>query len=334
MRWFVGAGLVVAMLAFGFCVYEAAGLLRSERNPVHRPTEVSAPALPGTMYLVQSGAIYRFQKGTFTQITSESGWMQPGTAPNNQLVAVRREANYSDLYLLTTGGRTVSQLTHDESRVVESNHWAFYPRFSPDGRTLFYDFDPKDIYSTYRADLAIFASPLEPGSRALLWTHPNPYTGGDVSPVPLRTGGLIYTRYSIDDRSRVHSQIWIQRRPGSPGLALTASDLGCAQPALSPDQTLLAMVCNKGSSQSSDLEVATLDLESLTLGAPTTLVGDELLASPAFSPDGKTIAFLAPTAPGGHFQLWTVAASGAPSPRTITASLGFDSSSAPVWLAG
>src|SRR5438128_1269633 len=173
MRWLAGLGLVVAMFAFGLGVYQAAGFLRAERNAVHKPTEVSAPSLPGTIYLVQSGAIYRLQKGSFTQVTSESGWMQPSSAPNNELVGVRRQGNYSDLYVLTTEGRPVAQLTHDASRTVESNHWVFYPRFSPDGKTVFYDFDPKDIYGSYRIDFTIFASRIDPSSRAVVWTQPN-----------------------------------------------------------------------------------------------------------------------------------------------------------------
>ena len=56
--------------------------------------------------------------------------------------------------------------------------------------------------------------------------------------------------------------------------------------------------------------VAALDLPSLSLGSPATLVSGQLVASPAFSPDSKTIAFLAPTASDGNFQLWTVGSSG------------------------
>jgi hypothetical protein len=80
--------------------------------------------------------------------------------------------------------------------------------------------------------------------------------------------------------------------------------------------------------------VAPFDPDALTVGAPSTLVGDKLVASPAFSPDAKTIAFLAPAGPGGHFQLWTVAASGRPAPTSITSKLGFDSTSAPVRVEG
>lgn len=40
-------------------------------------------------------------------------------------------------------------------------------------------------------------------------------TGGKVDPLPLRDGGLIYTRYSVDDKSQVHSQVWFVAHPGS-----------------------------------------------------------------------------------------------------------------------
>ncbi|HSS61203.1 MAG TPA: hypothetical protein VLK30_07090 [Candidatus Limnocylindrales bacterium] len=336
MRWLLGTVLVLAMLAFGIGVYHAAGYLKGGRAVVHRPTEVTAPALPGTMYLVQAGAIYRFHHGSFAQVTADDGWMQPAPAPGgNKLVAVRRHDNYSDLYLLSTYGRTSTQLTHNEvpGPAVESNHWAFYPRFSADGSTLFYDYDPKDPYNDYRVDLAILATPPKPSARgAVQWTDPNQYTGGDVNPVPLQGGGLLYTRYSIDDKFQVRAQVWVQLRAGSAGLALTAPELGCGQAALSPDGKLIAMVCTRGSNQSADLDVATFDAATLTLGSPATLVSGQLLASPTFSPDGKTVAYLAPSSPGGAFQLWTVNSSGPASVRDITTDLGLDSTSAPVWL--
>ena len=114
MRWTIATGLVVLMLAFGVGVFHAAELMRSNRNLVHRPNEVSAPTLPGTMYLVQGGAIFRFQRGSFTQVTSADGWMQPAITPDGSgLVAVRRSTSYSDLFLLTTTGKRIAQLTHN-----------------------------------------------------------------------------------------------------------------------------------------------------------------------------------------------------------------------------
>src|SRR5439155_27365168 len=105
LRWAIVAALVVAMLAFGLGGYHTAGVLKAGGKVVHRPIEGSAPPLPGTMYVVQGGAIFRFQHGSFTQVTAEDGWMQPAAGPgDNQLVAGRRQTNACDPFMLTTGG--------------------------------------------------------------------------------------------------------------------------------------------------------------------------------------------------------------------------------------
>jgi Tol biopolymer transport system component len=334
-RSVVVAGLAVAMLVFGFGVYQATGFLKADRTAVHRPSEITAPAQPGTMYLVQGGALYRFRQGSFTRITSENGWMQPAMSPDgNQLVVVQRGMNSSDLFLMGTTSRAIAQLTHNiASSLPEYNHWAFYPRFSPDGSTLFYDYDPKDSYNSYQVDLAIFASPTANWRSSIQWSIPHPNTGGDVGPVPVR-GGLLYTKFWLDDQCAVHPQIWLQARPRSQGVALTPKDVNCAQPAVSPDQKSLAMICTRGQTQSTELDVGTFDAGAATLGALTTLVKGELVASPAFSPDGKTIAYLAPVIAGHAFQLWTVGSSGSHAARALTTDLGLDSSSPPLWVSG
>ncbi|HEY1420222.1 MAG TPA: hypothetical protein VGG90_05880 [Candidatus Dormibacteraeota bacterium] len=327
--------LTVAMLGFGVGVYHAAGYLRGTRAPVVRPSQTSGPRLPGVIYVAQAGALYRYQDGSFTQMTSESGWTQPAASPDgSQLAVVRRYENWSDLYLMTRSGKTISHLISGYSSQVEGNHWIFYPRFSPDGSRIFFDFDPKDPYNSYRVDLAVFSAPPGAGSASWgQWTYPNDYTGGDVNPVPLRSGGLVFTRYSFDDQSKLHSQLWLQERPGSAGVALTDPSLDCGQPAVSADQTQMAMICRKGLTQTAELDVASFDASALKLGQPTALVGGQLVASPAFSPDGRTVAYLAPATAGGMFQLWTVPSAGTPTAKEITANVALDSSSAPVWLA-
>lgn len=336
VRGLVSAVLVVAMSAFGVGVYHAAGYLKAGRLQVQRPSQTTGPSLPGTIFVVQGGAIYRYQDGRFTQITSEAGWMQPAADPTgSRLVAVRRQANVSDLFLLQLNGRPGAGLTHDTAPTVEDNHWAFYPRFSPDGSQIFYDYDPKDPYNSYRVDLAIFASPVDPtAAGSVRWTYPNQYTGGDVNPVPLRGGGLIYTKFSIDDQSKVHSQVWYQARPGSAGTPLTDPADDCLQPAVSFDERELAMVCTHGQPQEAELTMAGFDRTTLSLGPATVLARGQLAASPAFAPDGKTIAYLAPSTPRGGFQLWTVSAvqSTAPAPMAISSNLDLDAMSAPVWV--
>jgi Tol biopolymer transport system component len=334
----VSGALILAMCAFGFGVYVVAGHLRGGRSGVVRPTSTTAPALPGTIYLTQEGAIYRFQRGGFRQITGDDGWMQPAASPDgSELVAVKRSLNRSDLYLLGPTGRQEEQLTHDGSSQVELNHWAFWPRFGRDGSSVFFSYDPKDPYNSYRVDLAIFSTPADPSGQSLTqWTSPKPYTGGDVTPIPLRDGDLLYTKFSIDVQSKVHSQVWLQSQPGGVGVGLTPMADDCGQPAVSPDEKWLAMVCRHGGLASTDLEVAALDVSASSIGSPSVVVHGQLMASPTFSPDGTLLAYLAPTTAIGPFQLWTaqVTASSKPSPpREITTDLDLDASSAPIWMA-
>jgi Tol biopolymer transport system component len=324
------------MSIFGAGVFHAAGHLKTGRPHVQRPTQTTGPTLAGTIYVVQGGAIYRFQRGGFHQITPEEGWMQPAADPaGTRMVAVRRQSNVSELYVLERNGRTWTQLTRNGSSQVELNHWSFYPRFSADGSQIFYDHDPKDPYNSYRLDLAIFSRPVDPSSgRSVQWTYPNPYTGGDVNPVPLTDGGLVYTRFSIDLQSKVHSQIWLQSRPGSEGVALTDAEADCLQPALTGDGHTLAMVCTNGQPLSAQLVVAPFYPATMSLGPAAVLVKGQLVASPSFSPDGKTVAYLSPAVPGGGFQLWTipVTQATAPAPRQVSTGLDLDATSAPVWV--
>src|SRR5437660_12819559 len=95
--------------------------------------------------------------------------MQPASGPSGQLVVVRRQNNFSDLYLLSTSGRKLGQLTHDGSSASgESNHWSVYPRFTPDAGTCFFASDQKDRYNSYLVDLAIYAVEESSGS-AVQW---------------------------------------------------------------------------------------------------------------------------------------------------------------------
>ena len=335
MKALTYVALLVAMAAFGFGVYRVAGVLKTDHGRLVKPSATTAQALPGTMYLAQQGAIYRFKAGAFTQITDAAGWSQPAVSPDGtQLVAVRRYLNYSDLYVLNSNGRVVRQLTHHQSSQVEYNHWSFYPRFSADGTQVFYSYDNKDRYASYLVDLAIFALDGGGSGGVVQWTVPNDYTGGDADPVPLKKGGLIYTKFSIDDKSQVHSQVWIVTRPGLPGTALTQPDENCAQPAVSPDESMIAMVCRHTDLQSTQLVVVALDQSSFTVGPETLLARGQLAAAPVFSPDGKTIAFMAQVQAGEPFQLWIVPAAASASPsaaRPITQNLGLDSSAALAW---
>lgn len=326
---------VLAMVVFGFGVYTTLGLTRSSviRHPTPPPPPAppsAAPAftLPGSIYLVQNGGLYRYQGGGFTQLGAAAGWSQPAAAPDgSHLVAVKRGGNVSDLFQLGLDGSVQKQLTRNASRIVEVNQWAFYPRYSPDGSELFYSTDRPKTYD-FRVDLAVWAMPAA-GGAGREWTSPQFYSGGDVQPLPLRGGGLIYTKYTVDDAGDSVSQLILSTRPMDRGIALTQPDDHCEQPALSRDGTQLAMVCVTGSRLA---QVVVAPFDGHQLGERTVLVDGTLAAAPTWAPDGSGVVYFAPGKgdPGGGFQLWW-AAMNAPA-RQLTTGLSFDALSPPVWL--
>ncbi len=348
MRFAGIVALLLAWLCAALGVYFYLDSKKGRPAPAHAAVSgTRGLALPGTMYLAQQGRLYSFKGGVFKQLTPAQGWTSPALSPDrSRLVAVRREFNYSDIYLLGLDGHVIAQLTHNQNGTVELNHWAFYPRFSADGTSVFYSYDPKDPRNTYRVDLAVYSQTVAGGTRRA-WTVPNFYTGGDTTPIPLPNAGLIYTKYSIDDQGAVHSQVWIQARALSAGIGLTNAADDCGQPNLSQDGGKVVMVCTHGG-QTTSLVMAPLNLSDYSLGSPVTLLDNGQAASPAFSPDGQTVAYFASAQPGGPLQLWTVPVSrNAPSPATssqpatpttasgppvqVTSNLTFDSTAAPAW---
>jgi Tol biopolymer transport system component len=327
------AVIVVAMIAFGVGVYLLLAHSKSKAGEAAgAPTGEHGIVLPGTLYLAQQGKLYSYAGGAFTKLSAGPGaWMQPAlTADRSQLVAVNRGGQSSDLYLLGLDGRAVKQLTRNRrsSSSLDLNHWAFYPRATSDGHILYSYDSPK---AGFLVDLAVWQIPLGgTQAQAIRRTTPNDYTGGDVSPNALASGGLLYAKYSIDGTGSVYSQVWLQLGQRTAGKELTQPTDNCAEPSLSPDGTSVAMICTAGQ-QSARLKVATFDGQQL--GTPVTLAGGQI-ASPAWSPDGTQLAFFAPGQAQGHFQLWTVAIpkGGRPgTPRQITTNLDFDATSAPAW---
>ena len=301
------------MFAFGSGVYLYLGTLKSKVVKQHAllPT-VTKPkfVLPGTMIVVQDGRLFKLSAGNFTEIGPSGDWSQPALTPDHsRLIAVLRSGFSSDLYALDLDGHIVKRLTKDDARIIDANHWAFYPRVSPDGTTLFYGFDSPKANGV---DLSVWSMPLNGLQRqARRWTDPYWYTGGDVSPIPLATGGLLFVRHSIDPSTAVHSQIYLQSRPLAIARALTSAADDCSQPALSPDGTQIAMICT-GGKQTARLEVASFN--GSALGPARVLLDGGLYASPGWPPDGTALAYFAPSGAAGHFELWWLPLPVAPTP--------------------
>jgi len=282
------------------------------QKPTQAPPRPNAFVLPGTLYFAQAGAIYSYNAGRFHQLTAEDGWMQPSMTPDgNTLMTVKRGQFYSDVWALTKFGTVEGKLTDNAGHGrcygdTGANQWSFYPRLSADQKTIWMSYDgPKFVclgFDDYNVNLSIWALPFgAPIDQGRSWTTPNDYTGGDVQPLPLPSGAIIYTKFSYDsDLNRV-GQLWYTNRPGSAGRALTSTADDCMEPSLSPDGHEIAMICTYGK-QVSHLVIAPFD--GSNLGALAAVVTDQLVAQPTWAPDGSGIAYLAPSAPDGPFQLW------------------------------
>lgn len=310
-------GLAVLMVATGVGSYMYLGGHQSKvaaapEKPTQATPRTNAVVLPGTLYFAQAGALYSLNAGRFHQLTTEDGWMQPTLSPDgNTLITVKRSEFFSDVWALTRFGGVEGRLTDNAGHGrcysdTAANQWAFYPRLSADQKTIWLSSDaPKLVcrgFLDYNVNLSIWAVPFGAAiGQGRVWSTPNDYTGGDAQPLPLPSGAIIYTKFTYDSDGNRVGQLWYTSRAGSAGKALTTTGDDCMEPALSPDGHEIAMICTYGK-QVSHLVIAPFD--GSNLGALTGVVTDQLVAEPIWAPDGSGIAYLAPSAPDGPFQLW------------------------------
>jgi WD40-like Beta Propeller Repeat len=338
-----GTALVVLMAGFGVGVHTALGLVR-QVHPGPAPASAGAsglagvhPALslPGTVYLAAGGDLLRLRGEALSVVLRHDArhrWMQPAVAPDGSLVVVSRDTQSSDLYAVNADGTGLRRLTDDAAPPLrdgslEHDHWAFQPRPARDGRVWFSYDAPK---AGFRVDLAVWSRPARPGW-ATRWSTPQEYTGGDLDPLPLTSGGVVFARYGFDAQEHVVSRLWLQTGLRDPGRPLTAALDDCGQPDLSPSGGMLAMVCTQ---EQQTAHVAVAGFDGRSLGVPRRLTADGLCAYPTWAPDGRSLVYLAAAAGGQGFALWWLDTSSGPAtPRQVVEGLDLDATSRPAWAA-
>jgi WD40-like Beta Propeller Repeat len=323
-RAVVAAGIAVLMVVSSVGTYMYLG---SRQSKVAAPAQLPGSAtpspsafdMPGTLFVTQAGAIYSFSAGRFHQLTPVgAGWTQLAPYPGGKLLAVKRLLLYSDVYIIDRFGKVLKQLTHNTAAAgnfdPSARHWSFYPRLSYNKKSIFMSYDKPKF--GFDVPMSIWSMPVG-GSigQGRLWSNAIDYTGGDIQPLPLRSG-IIYTKYSYGpDCSGLESQLWFTSAPEAAfggqvcyppagaghGRPLTSASEGCAQPSLSPDGKTIAMICTH-KTQVSYLELASWN--GKTLGPRRIIVTNQLVAQPTWAPDGTGIAYLAPSVLGSGFQLW------------------------------
>ncbi|MGB6771910.1 MAG: hypothetical protein WBF51_07895 [Candidatus Dormiibacterota bacterium] len=328
---------LAAMALFGLVVYSVMGTLKSNKNISHKPTQTQALIdLPGTVTLVQGGNIYQLNNLHFTELKAPAyDWVQVEPGPDGDILAVAYTSMYSDVYLLNPQGQVVRLLLQESSTYYFQNHWAYYPKVSPNGATLFYATDWLDPYAAYDVDFQIQAVPFgNPTARPTVWSTPNQYQGGDVEPIPLASGGILYAKYAVATTGATYAQLVYASSPYANPVYLTTPAQDCAEPALSPSGTEIAMVCTNNALQTTQLEVASFN--GTTLGTPVVVSSGPLPASPTWSANGKSLIYLNTllTDKSSPFQLWWIpnATAAKPSPaEQVTAGLDFTATSPPIW---
>ena len=272
-------------------------------------------SLPGTIYVSQEGSIYAISGSKVRKLALPSGgdWTQPRVLADGSLLVIRRFDEYSDLYHVTSTGHVMSQLTSDDqsttNATLQLDHWILWPSVGPDGTDVYFATDaPKPAPNkSYEVDFSLWSAPLGApfsigdtgvagGTR---WSVPDPYTGGDIEPVPLPSGGVLYSSYANTGKGTVVTVLGLQTSPNSPMQSLTTPQQDCGAPAVASDGVTVAMVCTN-SGQSADLEVATL--EGNTLGPLRVLAANCLCNSPSWSPSGRQPAVHERRRPGRQLR--------------------------------
>jgi Tol biopolymer transport system component len=341
--------LIGFMALSGFAANRALAASQSHGSKVSLVSATSPQVrLPGTIFVSQDGALYAISGSGVRLLPLPAGgdWMQPRVLPDGSLLVVRRFDEYSDLYHVSAAGKVISQMTDNQqassNKTLQLDHWILWPAIGPDGMSVYFATDaPKPAPSqSYEVDFSLWSAPISGevtiadqgvtgGTR---WSVPDAYTGGDIEPVPLPDGDVLYSSYANTGKGTVVTVLGVQTGPRSPMVSLTTPAQDCGAPAVAADGVTIAMVCDLG--QTADLEVATLN--DTTLSAPRVVVANCLCNSPSWSPSGDNLLYMNASNPDGNFGLWYIpnAASARPgsAKRVTDASVDLDATSAAAWM--
>lgn len=303
------------LVAIG-CLLTLTACVPLTHQPARDPGQVTAVkkfSVPGRLYAVKGGTLYRFSRTEANALTKGIKVRDPAvTLDGTRLAYAQLDGDGSTI--------VVSDPDIHESHAVtpvagpEGRLWAFAPAFAPDGRSLAYLTDRGKLDRPRGSlccapDLAVWRYDLvRPSYRRLI--QPNAFTGGDADPTwrPGQDGQLLYTTYSYEGEppASVARITWFSTASGR-NLFLSPGGARNFQAAWSPDGKAVAYI--RAGTRSDDLYVMTLPptFQREPQPYPTesaTLLQAGMIAHPVWAPDGSALAFLMLT--NGSFDLYVL----------------------------
>jgi TolB protein len=301
-------------------------------------------ALPGRLLFAVDGNLWLWQGQRGSALTNSGDAYQPAWSPDGSRIAyIRREESASDLMLVSAAGGEPVQLTsngsgeplHSYERIYASV-WAFYPAWSPNGAEIAFASQAAPPFGSPAAEyrVTLYSVPAAGGDQQQLYADDEGHVGR-LAYAP--DGGAIAVAYASAGDGAAQLRRYVRTESAAdpwPGAPEQSYD-----PAFSPDGRWLAFAARDTSTGSGGVGGRT-DLFAIPAagGSPARLTSLGGARAPAFSPDGKQLAFLAIMPGADNFSLWVVdlqvgpdGALHASEPRQITRDLRIDADSGLSW---
>lgn len=328
MKRFLGTGiitlvLILALVACGENKDQQANQTTPEPGkdsqatpPVETPEDVvHGIELPGRLLFVKSGEIWMWAGTEAHHLMGAGSFWQPAWSPDGTHIAfVERGMSYSNVLVADEHGNKAEQITYNESALPIQSHeriydtmWAFYPAWSPDSNyiTIVSQEGPPIGSPAAEYTLGLYQIPLNGEPRQELYVNLEVHVGPMIYP-PIPTPGLVEPRYLI----YTHTYI---RPDSTPQIYRLNLQEGISQPfpgvpphsydpAFAPNSKWLAFAAKR--QEYTDIFVTLGNPSDETIPEPTQITDLGTARSPAFSPDGKKLAFLAIPPNQSGFELW------------------------------
>jgi TolB protein len=302
--------------------------------------------VPGRLLVVREGTLWLWQEGEANPLAGDGSLLHPEWSTDGRQIAyVEQGASFSDVVLANASGEPQERLTDNESefppdsreRVCDSI-WALYPAWAPSGRRLAFVTQEASPQCPAGApaieySLSLVGLSLSDDEQSELYVNEQAHVEAPAFRPPRGTE-IVYTHIDLTANGR--QQLFrldvasgdVEPYPGAPPRSY--------DPAFSRDGRWLAFAARDGNE--TDIWLLPGDAASGSTPPPQRLTTLGMARAPAFSPNGRLLAFLAVPPGADGFELW-VAELSLRSDGTVqtseiqqlTTGLGLDAASGVSW---